>query len=132
MKYVLDTHTFVWWHIAPERLSRAAFHAIENSERYEAILLSSMSVVEIGMLWRKGKLAFTTGLDGWLNEALRVPKLRVVDVSVPIAAAACQLPGDFQPDPADRIIVATARLHNATIVTMDRAIQAYAHVPTLW
>lgn len=67
----------------------------------------------------------------WLNQALSYPGVRLLELSPEIAADSTQLPGEFHKDPADQIIVATARIHGFPLLTADRKILAYPHVETL-
>ncbi len=67
-------------------------------------------------------------LEDWIERALRYPGIRLLELSPAIAVQSTRLPGDFHRDPADRILVATARLHNCPIVTADELILRYPHV----
>jgi PIN domain nuclease of toxin-antitoxin system len=68
----------------------------------------------------------------WINSALDMPKLRLVPLSPAIAFRSTILPQPFHSDPADQIIVATAREENATIISKDERILSYEHVQSLW
>ncbi len=70
-------------------------------------------------------------LARWLAIALRPAFVQVISIGAEIAREANELPGDFHGDPADRLIVATARLRNLTLVTSDERLLRYTHVPTL-
>ncbi len=67
-----------------------------------------------------------------MDEALDMPRLRMVPLTPRIAYRSTVLPPPFHSDPADQIIVATAREMNATIVTKDQRVRDYAQVRTLW
>ena len=84
------------------------------------------------MLVAKGRLQFALDLAEWMAECEKIPGLRFMPVTNAIALASVNLPGKFHPDPADRIIVATARHVAARIVTSDSKIRAYPHVKTVW
>ena len=132
MKYLLDTHTWIWWHMRPEKLSRKVKTLIENSIKYEELLLSAISPWEFSKLLEKGRLGISCNPEVWINSALEMSKLRIVPLSPVIAYRSTILPPKFHDDPADQIIVATARAENATILTKDGLIQAYKHIKTLW
>jgi PIN domain nuclease of toxin-antitoxin system len=116
----------------PKMLSRRARELVAEPDRYEELLLSAISVWEFCKLLEKGRLGISCDPEEWLSTALAMPKLRLVPLSPPIAYRSTALPGPFSADPADQIIVATAREENATIVTKDDVIRRYTHVRTLW
>lgn len=132
MKYLLDTHVWVWWNMAPKKLSRKARAAIENVERYSEILVSAISPWEFCKLLEKERLGISCDPQEWLSEALRMPKLRLAPLTPTIAYRSTVLPQPFHHDPADQIIVATAREENATIISKDQLLRDYPHVRTLW
>jgi PIN domain nuclease of toxin-antitoxin system len=71
-------------------------------------------------------------LAGWLATVKTIPTVRFLSVDIEIAVKSVELPGSFHKDPADRIIVATARNHALALVTADERIRAYPHVRTIW
>ena len=132
MKYLLDTHTWVWWHMHPAKLSRKVKGLIADPKRHGELLLSAISVWEFCKLLEKERLGISCDAEEWLATALSMPKLRLVALSPPIAYRSTVLPQPFSSDPADQIIVATAREENATILTKDEVMRGYKHVRTLW
>ena len=132
MKYLLDTHAWIWWNMAPAKLSRNARAAIENTDRYSEMLLSVISTWEFCKLLEKGRIGISCDPEEWMAEALQMPKLRLVSLIPSIAYRSTILPQPFHDDPADQIIVATARDENATIITKDQLIRDYPHVRTVW
>lgn len=92
--------------------------------------LSAMSVWEVCTKFRKrpDDLALQLPLDQWLATALRPSVFTVLPIDAAIARESNRLPGDFHEDPADRIIVATARVHGLSLLTSDAKILAYPHV----
>ncbi len=132
MNYLLDTHTWVWWHMRPAKLSRKVKNLIEDTTRYDELLLSAISPWEFSKLLEKGKLGISCDPEDWIKVALDMPKLRLVQLSPTLAYRSTVLPRPFHDDPADQIIVASARQENATILTKDRRILDYKHVRTLW
>jgi PIN domain nuclease of toxin-antitoxin system len=132
MKYLLDTHTWIWWHMHPQNLSRKVKILIGNASRYEELLLSAISPWEFSKLLEKGRIGISCDPEGWINAALDLPKLRLVHISPILAYRSTILPQPFHNDPADQIIVATAREENATVLTNDKNILEYKHVKSLW
>lgn len=132
MKYLLDTHTWVWWHMSPENLSTKVKKLISDTKSYDELLLASISVWEFSKLLEKGRLIISYDPEEWLNQALEMVKFRFVDLTPAIAYKSTILPGVFHGDPVDQIIVATAREENATIFTKDKTIQKYKYVKTVW
>ena len=132
MKYLLDTHTWIWWNMHPERLSAKVRTLLSKPERYEELLLSAISPWEFSKLLEKGRLGISCNPEEWISEALVMQKLRLVPLSPAIAYRSTSLPQPFHGDPGDQIIVATARDENATVLTKDNRIQQYSHVRSLW
>jgi len=130
--YLLDTHTWIWWHMRPDRLSTTVKDLITGTESYDEILLSAISPWEFCKLLERGRLSISGDPAVWLDTALCMPKLRLVPLSPRIALKSTTLPPPFHNDPADQIIVATAREEDAIILTDDRAISAYSGARTLW
>jgi PIN domain nuclease of toxin-antitoxin system len=130
---VLDTHTLVWWVNGDltER-STAALAAIESERQSGEIVISSISSWEVAMLVARQRIALSMDLAAWLKGIEAIAGVRFLPVDNEIAVKAVELPGDFHKDPADRIVVATARKLGAAVVTADEKIHAYPHVRTIW
>jgi len=131
MKLLLDTHTLIWAKEDPSSLGKKAMALLGESLQHE-ILVSSISLWEIAKLHEKKRIQFSTPVLDWLELALASPRLRVIEMSAKIAVASASLPGSFHGDPADQIMVATARLEGATILTKDRQILDYHYVQSAW
>ncbi|MDP3290345.1 MAG: type II toxin-antitoxin system VapC family toxin [Methyloversatilis sp.] len=130
---MLDTHALLWWangERAP--LSAAAASAIDAEKDGGQILVSSMSAWELAMLVERGRVALSMDIASWLDTLSRIDAVQMVPVDSEIAVKSAQLPGDFHKDPADRIIVATARKFAAPLVSADEKIRAYPHVRAIW
>lgn len=127
---VLDTHAWIWWIDAPDRLSRPAHTAIERAEE---IGVSAMSSWEIALLDLKGRILLPDGAARWVERALSTPRTveLVVDSRIAFEAVALEVDA-FPADPADRMIYATARVHGSTLVTRDKAIRDFDPRGTLW
>ena len=132
MTYLLDTHVWVWWHMRPQQLSARVRALIAAPTRYEELLLSAISPWEFAKLLEKQRLAISCDPEAWIDQALEMPKLRLVPLSPTLACRATILPPPFHDDPAEQIIVATARNENATILTEDERIRTYPHCRSLW
>lgn len=128
---VLDTHALLWWVDGSQELSPRARRHIDSFVDTGGIHVSSISCWEIGMLVAKGRLELTIAPAEWVARCESLPFLTFVPVDNAIALASTALPGRAPSDPADRIIIATARARNAKIVTKDRRIRSY-DVPTVW
>jgi PIN domain nuclease of toxin-antitoxin system len=126
---VLDTHVWVWWVQGDARLPRAAAERIEQEEG-SGIGVSAISCWEIAKLMEYGRLALPLPVEEWLTTALGYPGIELVPVSPRIAVESTQLPGAFHNDPADQLIVATARVLNCPLMTADAKIRLYPHVST--
>lgn len=124
---VLDTHIWFWWVQDEPRLSAEQRRLIAANES-TGLGVSVMSCWEIALLIAKKRLTLSDPIDVWMNQALRYPGIRLLALTAEIAVASTCLPGEFHPDPADRIIVATARAHNCSLVTVDSRILRYPHV----
>ncbi len=132
MTYLLDTHTWVWWNMRPQNLSRRVIKVIEHDDRYDELLLSVISPWEFCKLLEKGKIGIAINPEDWMNSALEMPKLRMVQLTPSISYRSTVLPQPFHDDPADQIIVATAREEQAVILTKDKRILNYKHVQSFW
>lgn len=84
------------------------------------------------MMVTKGRINVKIDPKHWLNNAIGNSGLRVIELTPEIAMESCNLPGSFHKDPADRIIVATARTNNLMLLTKDRKIIKYPHVQAVW
>ena len=132
MPTLLDTHAWVWWVTEDRRLSRPARLAIESAQAKDALWLSPISIWELAKKVEKGQLVLDRPLDEWLDLATIQPGLQMTELARPVLVESCRLPAPFHGDPADQIVVATARDRNATIVTNSQAIRRYAYVRSVW
>lgn len=130
---VLDTHTLIWWASGEtEQLSAAALQAIERELSDGQIFISSISAWELSMLVAQGRIALSMDVAEWLSYVGNIEGVSFVPVDNEIAVKSTELPGEFHKDPADRLIVATARKFAAPLVTADEKIRTYPHVRTIW
>ena len=131
MRYLLDTHVWIWLLDSPERLSRPAARAIQAGAN-EALAISAISAWEIARKCSLGKLRLSMTSRVWLEKASRAPGIHLLPMSPEIAWESCNLPGQFHRDPADQLIVATARIHGLSLITCDKRLLAYTEVQTVW
>jgi PIN domain nuclease of toxin-antitoxin system len=125
---LLDTHVWWWFVMGSERLHDSpALPLIRKAVEQQKVFISVMSVWEMGMLEAKERMRFHQGLKTWVEGALAKPGIRLQGLTPSIAIESTRLPGEFHPDPMDRILVATARELGIPIVTADAAIIAYAN-----
>ncbi len=129
MNLLLDTHVWVWTQEAPERIGPAAMVAL--AEGNNTIFVSTISTLEIARLVDGGLLAIKGSLNRWIMRSLELILARTIEVSHAVALEAYALPRTFHRDPADRLLVATARRHDLTLVTADERILAYPAVHML-
>jgi PIN domain nuclease of toxin-antitoxin system len=127
---VLDTHIWYWWVHTPERLSQAQIEALDANST-DVIGVSAISCWEVAKRVQYGRMRLSRPVDRWLTLALRFPAVRLLSLTPRIAVESTQLPGTFHKDPADQIIVATARIHRCPLLTSDGKIVAYPHVQTI-
>lgn len=124
---LLDTHVWIWLMGEHARLaSSKSLSLIQKASKARSIRVSAISVWEIGMLEAKGRISFPIPCLDWINQALGAPGLSLVPLLPEIAIESSRLPGNFHGDPADRILVATARKLGAHLVTDDSKIKDYA------
>lgn len=127
---LLDTHIWVWWVHGDERLTKAQAEIIKANET-DVIGVNAISCWEIAKLVEYKRLELTCSLDEWFEQALSYPSIHLLELTPEIAIESTQLPGEFHRDPADQMIVATARIHGCPIVTSDSRILQYQYVETI-
>ena len=130
---VIDTHVLVWWVSDDASLSKKAKRIIsETLKKGSEVLISSISAWEIAMLIEKGRLVLSMEVESWLEAVEQIEGVRFMPVDNEVWIKSTQLPGEFHKDPADRMIVATARQLAVPLVTADEKIIKYEHVKTVW
>ena len=122
---LLDTHAAIWL-FEDKPLARTATDAINAAYRDDlALLVSPITAWEIGLLISRNRIDLRATPERWFRGLLATPGIQLAALSPNILIASSFLPGKPPRDPADRIILATARDLGATLVTRDRAILAY-------
>ena len=125
-KALLDTHAFIWLMLGSHELSDQNIKKIERYAQAQALYISAISLWEVAMLVKKGRIILHQPCLQWLEQALETPGLFLENISSLIAVESSSLPGEFHGDPADRLIVATARSLQAHLITRDSKILHYA------
>ena len=120
---VLDTHVLVWAVDGDERLGRVARSVIDEADR---ICVSAITPWEIVLLAERGRLRLGLDVGAWLGATLELPRIHLMPIEPTIALDSLHLPGEFDADPADRLIVATARHCCVPLLTADPAMLEYA------
>ncbi len=126
---ILDTHIWVWWVNNSPRLTQEQRDWITENQA-DGLGVSLFSCWEVAKLVEKNRLGLSLPLEEWLTEALAYPGIQLLDLTLPIVIQSTQLPG-FHSDPADQIIVATAKVFHCPLLTADQKILAYPDVQTL-
>jgi PIN domain nuclease of toxin-antitoxin system len=125
-RYLLDTHVWFWLVRGREgRLAAKTAARLEQAALGAPLGVSVISVWEIALLASKGRIGLGMPMHEWAESALNRPGFMLADLEPATAIESCALPGEFHADPADRFLVATARLKNMVIVTRDNRILKY-------
>jgi PIN domain nuclease of toxin-antitoxin system len=126
---LLDTHVWIWLSVSQDRsLSPAAQKAIRSaSEKW----ISAISCWEFAKLVEKKRIGISIPILNWIRQSLLEKNLRIADLTPEVAVESTHL-HDFHQDPADQIIVATARILEVPLVTSDRRIRDYSGVECIW
>jgi PIN domain nuclease of toxin-antitoxin system len=127
---VLDTHIWVWWVHGDKRLTTQQNQRLQQYES-QGLGVSAISCWEVAKLVEYGRLLLPCPVGDWMTQALAYPGIRLLELTPEIAVGSTQLPGVFHRDPADQIIVATARNYNCALLTADAKILSYPHVNIL-
>lgn len=124
---VVDTHAVVWWTLSPKLLSPRAARELADAD---VVGVPAIVLWEVALLARKGRLELDLPVAEWAERLLAIPRVRSLPLTPTVALAAEAL--DMHPDPADRFIVATAREHEASLLTKDRLLRRLRVVRAVW
>lgn len=129
MKYLIDTHVAIWWLSDDRKLDKAHARILERAERSgDAVALSPISFLEIAVLVERGRFAISGAIEAFLADL--EAHITVFPLTYAIAIESTRLGARMHGDPADRLIVATARCHSLTLLTSDRKLIACGLVAT--
>jgi PIN domain nuclease of toxin-antitoxin system len=131
LRALLDTHILLYWVWNDPRLSSRQRQAISAASSEASLFVSDISLWEIATLYSLQRIELYVPLRDFLARTVASPLVRRVDISPAVAAEVAALPDSFHLDPGDRIIVASARVMGATLLTSDRRIIDAELVPTL-
>jgi PIN domain nuclease of toxin-antitoxin system len=124
---LLDTHVWLWYaEGVSERLRPASTRKLDEARKGDGLVVSPISVWEIGMHAARGRIQLAVPLRDWVERALGFPGIRLAPLDAAVAAESTLLPGEPQGDPADRFLIATARTHGLVLATRDERILEYA------
>ena len=135
MKYLLDTQAWLWSVLDHPRLSRRARATLTAVSAQERVGLAAISLEEASWHLARRRVVVDERFGPWplwLRTAASSPRLEVLPLTVDVAIESEQLGDSFPPDPADRLIAATARVHDLTLITSDQPIRKSGAVRTLW
>jgi PIN domain nuclease of toxin-antitoxin system len=127
---ILDTHIWIWWVHGDPKLSQSANQFIQAHEA-TGLGISAISCWEVAKLVEYQRLKLPYGVLDWLNQALAYPGITLIELMPEIVVASTQLTG-FHRDPADQIIVATAKVYGCPLVTVDTKIIDYPDIQTIF
>ena len=129
---LLDTHILIWWRLDSGRLGRSRVRRLQDLEsRHKPVAISAITLWEIAMLSVRGRIVIAEPAAVWLEEIEGHPLIEVLPLTSRIAAESVRLSPDFHNDPADQIIVATARIHGIPLMTADDRIRTWGKVALL-
>ncbi|MDR3410301.1 MAG: type II toxin-antitoxin system VapC family toxin [Formivibrio sp.] len=119
---LLDTHVLVWLMFGEAKLGKKTAKAINLAARGNRLVVSAITPWEIGVLVAKKRIDLHQDAMQWVRTAISLPGMKLSALEPEIAVASTCLPFEMHADPADRILVATARYLGATLVTADHAL----------
>lgn len=125
MKHLLDTGVWLRAVNQPQTIPASTLRLLETPS--EMFGLAAISLWEVGKKVQSGKLPLPKDLPAWFADAL-APNIELLALTAPVVADAMRLPEFPNRDPADELIVATARVHKLTLLTTDTRLKHYGHV----
>jgi len=124
---ILDTHIWIWLINGDEKVGKPSIlNLIKKSVKNSNIFIPAICLWEVVMIASKKRISLNEDTLGWIKKASSAPGISVYPLTAEIAYESTKLPGSFHGDPADRIIVATARVTNGTLITFDKQILNYS------
>lgn len=129
---VVDTHVLIWYLDNPEKVSGPARSVLEEAVLKRGVNVSSISTWEIYMLINKGRLELRIPAATWVARVEHLSFVHFIPLDNEIARLSVDLPDSVPPDPADRIIIATAKSLGEPLVTADGRIRELSFVQTIW
>jgi PIN domain nuclease of toxin-antitoxin system len=130
VKYLLDTCAILFIAENTTDLSEAAFKAIDEASAGE-VFVSAISLAELACLQERRKIVLKHHWRSWWDLLLKRTAWTCLPITAEIMAEAYSLPAPIHRDPADRVLIGTARQERLTLVTTDGKILGYPHVMTM-
>lgn len=125
MTLLLDTHVWFWYVVGDETLKKPTRNIINSAAQNSTLHIAAITLWEISTLDAKKRVIFEMPCLEWIKKATHLTHTQVTPISAAIAVESCNLPDGFHDDPADRMIVATARVEGMTLLTRDARILSY-------
>ncbi len=122
---ILDTHIWLWWINQDQTRLKPAWMVRLNSA--EPAGVSAISCFEVAWLAHHGRIELPGAAKDWFDKALDGSGIMLLPITPRIACIAVQLP-EHHRDPQDRLIIATALTHNATLISVDDKFRLYAEL----
>ena len=129
---ILDTCAIIWDALDRRQLTDKVINAIDKADKFNALIISDISIWEIAMLVKKERLKIDTTASNFVNLYLQMRNISVVQISPEIAELSVNFGSEINKDPADRIITATSIIQHAQLITADQNLIASEIVETLW
>ena len=129
---VADTHIIIWNALKPERLSQKAKEAISRANKEDGIIFCEISLWEIAMLIKKGRISIEIGYQQFIKLVLESSNYVLRGITPEIAELSAQLLSHISGDPADSIIAATSIIENTKLVTADKKLRQSGEIVTIW
>jgi PIN domain nuclease of toxin-antitoxin system len=125
--YLLDTHVWLWAQSGDtEKIGSDLQSELEKHQHRRQLCVSAISILEIARLVALKQYTIASSIDDFIAEATADDGLVLLDLSPRILIESTRLPDEIHRDPSDRILIATAREHNLTLITRDKDILRYA------
>lgn len=129
---VMDTCVIIWDALEPSKLTSTVLAAINQADQQNNLMIADISIWEIAMLIKKGRINIEAKQSHFLNLYLQSRNIIVAPITPQIAEQSVNFDARMNNDPADRIIAATAKIHNACLVTADNNLLSCDFIDTLW
>ena len=126
----LDTHTWIFW--VNDSLDELSPKALESIQSHDVLGVSIISCWEIAMLVAKNRLRLNIDVLSWIDQALKYPGVKLLNLNPEITVLSTRLPGNFHGDPADRLIVATCMYNNIPLISKDKKIHSWGNINIIW
>jgi PIN domain nuclease of toxin-antitoxin system len=131
LNVLLDTHVWIWWLTPDSPLRAREREALDRAAENRELHLAAISLWEAQVLHARKRIELPVPFSEWISDAADPRMLTLLPLDIDVVIAADALPSGFHGDPADRLIVATARAHAMPLATRDGLIRK-SRVAALW